>query len=386
VSELDQEIKAIASPTPMERHRFHLLDAMRGIAAILVVLYHVPVIFKHSLDFPNSFLAVDFFFCLSGFVIAFSYEQRLRDHLNFRDFMVVRLTRLYPLFALGLAIGIVRAIFLAHLVSRIHWPAFLSLIGISAALIPNFFFPAASILLFPLDHPAWSLFYELIANAVYAVILRRHIARIGLPLVCLASLVALIAITIWHSSLDFHGAMPDSWIGLPRVGFSFIAGVLLFHLLKRQGENRLSGPVSWISGAIAVALLFAALTATSAWTRTGPYQASAIILLFPALVYFGARCTLPAALNHICAALGDASYPLYIIHAPLMLPSFYGNPPHLIVKYSHALPYFLIPYLGFLVFLSWWLGHSFDAPVRKRLTRAYKSFIAKQPALSTQTR
>src|ERR1039458_3367376 len=84
----------------MERPRFHLLDAMRGIAAILVVLYHIPSIFKHTLDFPNSILAVDFFFCLSGFVIAFSYEQRLRDHLNFRDFMVVRLTRLYPLFAL----------------------------------------------------------------------------------------------------------------------------------------------------------------------------------------------------------------------------------------------------------------------------------------------
>ena len=80
------------------------------------------------------------------------------------------------------------------------------------------------------------------------------------------------------------------------------------------------------------------------------------------------------------------SYPLYIIHAPLILPSFHdGNPPQLIVKYGRELPYFLIPYLGFLVLLSWLLAHFFDTPVRKRLTRAYKSFIAKRPALSTQT-
>ena len=120
-----------------------------------------------------------------------------------------------------------------------------------------------------MNHPAWSLFFELIANAVYAVILRRHVARIGLPLVCLVSLAVLIALTLRHASLDFHAAVPDSWIGFARVGFSFTAGVLLFHLLQRHGANRLSGPASWIGSAVAVALLLAALTSTYAWAKTG---------------------------------------------------------------------------------------------------------------------
>ena len=73
----------------MERHRFHLLDALRGLAAMLVVTFHTPAQLKYFLNFPNSFLAVDFFFCLSGFVIAFSYEDRLKQSLSLRNFMVV---------------------------------------------------------------------------------------------------------------------------------------------------------------------------------------------------------------------------------------------------------------------------------------------------------
>ena len=122
--------------------------SMRCAASLAILenraLSHPGHLQTHTLDFPNSFLAVDFFFCLSGFVIA-PIPSTAPNEPNTSSFprllMVVRLTRLYPLFALGLAIGVVRGIFLAHLVSRIHWPAFLSLIGLAAALIPNFLVP-----------------------------------------------------------------------------------------------------------------------------------------------------------------------------------------------------------------------------------------------------
>src|ERR1700761_6040207 len=95
----------------MARRTFETLNAMRGIAAIGVVLFHGRALW-HGAVAPHGYLAVDIFFMLSGFVIAHAYEERLRLGLSVAEFAKIRIIRFYPLYALGLTLGITRYLML----------------------------------------------------------------------------------------------------------------------------------------------------------------------------------------------------------------------------------------------------------------------------------
>jgi peptidoglycan/LPS O-acetylase OafA/YrhL len=107
-------------PAATRRHSFVILDALRGVAAAAVVTVHAPLFF-HSVATPGSvpdasghapmtgplfeaYLAVDFFFLLSGFVLAHAYGEKLNDGMTSCQFMRCRLIRLYPLYLLALVI------------------------------------------------------------------------------------------------------------------------------------------------------------------------------------------------------------------------------------------------------------------------------------------
>ncbi len=365
----------VAQPTSMERHRFHLLDALRGLAAILVVTFHAPSQLKYFLNFPNSFLAVDFFFCLSGFVIAFSYEERLKKSLTLRDFVVVRLIRLYPLYALSIIISFVRALNGSHLIQQLHsWSALATLVGMSILLIPNVLIPAAGTQLFPLNSPAWSLFLELVANVAYGCLFLWRIARVGVSLLCLTSLGVLTLIAFRYSTLDFGTARQGMSLGFARVGFSFSAGILLFRIFNSR-SSRLGGTLSLLGSVVAAGLLLAALMVSGRWSSAGLFQLLVVAVVFPALVYLGANCNVPAKITGLCAFLGDMSYPLYILHLPLMLPNIDLGSLRWLKHHQSVWPYILPAYMVFLVVISWWIGHSVDLPVRRRLTTAFKSFV-----------
>src|SRR5271170_6431289 len=89
------------------RHVLVTMDGVRGVAAICVMLGHfvVPLGVNHVLV-SSSFFAVDIFFCLSGFVLCYSYEDRLDHGLSAIDFIKLRLIRLYPIYIAGLALGV----------------------------------------------------------------------------------------------------------------------------------------------------------------------------------------------------------------------------------------------------------------------------------------
>jgi peptidoglycan/LPS O-acetylase OafA/YrhL len=360
----------------MERHRFHLLDALRGLAAVLVVTFHAPSLLNCFLTFPNGFLAVDFFFCLSGFVIAFSYEERLQKSLTLRDFLVVRLIRLYPLYALSIVIAFVRPLIGSHLIQQHHFSSSLAaLVGMSILLVPNFLIPSAGAQLFPLNTPAWSLFLELVANLAYGCLVLWRIARVALPLLCLASLGVLTFLAFHGSTLDYGTARQGIGFGFARVGFSFTAGILLFRIFNRS-SSRLNAAQSWLGSILAAGLLLAALMASARWSSRGPFQLLIVAVLFPALVYLGASCIVPRKITGFCAFLGDMSYPLYILHVPLMLPNFDPGSLRWLKHHPGVWPYILPVYIVFLVVACWWIGHSVDLPVRRRLTTAFKSFLA----------
>jgi peptidoglycan/LPS O-acetylase OafA/YrhL len=92
-----------------ELKRSYTLDAMRGIAAIIVVFDHLEIKLDHS-PTNSAHPAVDFFFVLSGFVIAAAYRPKLKNGMSIGSFFEARLVRLYPLFALGAALGLIIAV------------------------------------------------------------------------------------------------------------------------------------------------------------------------------------------------------------------------------------------------------------------------------------
>src|SRR5688572_27186028 len=90
------------------KQHFQILDGLRGIAALAVVIFHFmewifPDISNNFIG--HGFLAVDFFFCLSGFVIGYAYDDRIRK-MGTGAFFKARLIRLHPLVILGSVLGL----------------------------------------------------------------------------------------------------------------------------------------------------------------------------------------------------------------------------------------------------------------------------------------
>src|ERR1700740_1326729 len=90
------------------RRAFQTLDGLRGVGAFLVVMRHVPMLFG-PIRVPESFLAVDLFYLVSGFVVAHAYGARLERGGFFGEFVKTRLIRLYPLYLLGILVGVIPA-------------------------------------------------------------------------------------------------------------------------------------------------------------------------------------------------------------------------------------------------------------------------------------
>jgi peptidoglycan/LPS O-acetylase OafA/YrhL len=234
-----------------ERDRFVVLDGMRGLAALAVITDHVPSEIMRAL-LPGRYLAVDFFFVLSGFVLAHVYGQRLAQGMPVLSFMRVRLIRLYPLYFAAILISAAMAVIIAikGWEPFALWQVFTSFV-FALLLIPCppglSLWPNAP---FPLVGPSWSLFFELVINVVFALV-----GRILTPAVCLVFMAlgagALTLATIAGMDIGGH-AWSNILGGLMRVTFGFFAGVWLYKMRARWSAPPL--PV-WA----AFALLFAAM-------------------------------------------------------------------------------------------------------------------------------
>src|ERR1700753_2687803 len=159
------------------KQRFEILDGLRGIAALSVVTFHfMEIIYSdYSKNFiGHGFLAVDFFFCLSGFVIGYAYDDRIKE-MGVWEFFKSRLIRLHPLVVFGSVLGLLAFLFDPFGGnSQAYSAGKVVLIFITSALvIPYPVITERSFNLFGINAPAWSLFWEYVANIVYAFILCR---------------------------------------------------------------------------------------------------------------------------------------------------------------------------------------------------------------------
>jgi peptidoglycan/LPS O-acetylase OafA/YrhL len=336
---MTEQTQTIATPRPdtavstsaiaSAKGHYVILDGLRGVASLMVVVFHLFEAYAggnpQKQIVNHGYLAVDFFFLLSGFVIAYAYDDRWPAGMSQWAFYKRRLVRLQPMIVMGSLIG-------AALVAFQHFSIFPKLEAVSAwqivvvmllgcLMIP--LTPSAEIRgwteIYPLNGPAWSLFYEYIANILYAAGLWKLSNRALGVLVALAAL-ALVHLLVFGPRGDVIGgwALDASGIriGLTRVLFPFLAGVLLMRLGRRI---KVGGAFAVCSLLLVVALALPRFGGTERLWINGFYEAVCVIVLFPLIVVIGAgEKDVDGPSVRIARFFGDLSYPLYITHYPLI--------------------------------------------------------------------
>ncbi len=345
-------------PPQPERRAFQTLDGLRGVGAGLVVMRHVPSMFG-GVHVPESFLAVDLFYLVSGFVVAHAYGERLKTGGFLIPFVKTRIIRLYPLYAVGIAIGVVSA--LISIIGDPHgwwtWARLAEALATGAILFP--FVPGLDANGSSLDGPTWTLLPEIIANAVYAALIR-WMKPWGLVVIAAVSAVGVYQAEQLYGTLDVGYNSWDFWTALARVGFSFFAGVLVFRYF---GTRRIqSNWASW--GLVLVLGAILAWTPPDDWTDW--YELGAVLVAFPLLLIAAAHFEPGPRAGAAFSKIGLVSYGVYILHQPM------GNLARSAINNWPALK----PHNGWisgLLFmaavggLAWWLDDHYDAPVRKVL-------------------
>lgn len=279
--------------------RFIVLELLRGLAATLVVLHHQ----LHLPPVEHCYLAVDFFFILSGFVMAHAYDGRLAAGVSATQAMRQRIKRLWPTMAAGIAMGA-----LAALVAG-DPPA-----SIGGVAVQQFvFMPVLSSRtgIFPLDGVQWSLMFELIANAVHFTVLRRLSTRHLAACVVVTALL-LFSIAAANGTLAI-GDRPASWLyGFVRIAFPYCCGLLMHRVWSGHTIS-----VHWLVPAL---LLLEILLLTPPPAAGGQWWADPAIVVFalPAIVWFAASSGMSGRAGTVAVWYGRLSYPAYAFHLPLI--------------------------------------------------------------------
>ncbi len=312
---------------------YDLLDGLRGVAALLVLWYHVHEGFAFASGseviggLNHGDLAVDFFFMLSGFVIGYAYNDRWNGKMTLKSFFKRRLIRLHPMVVLGALFGVVAFC----LQGSVKWDG--THVGISlvmiALLLNMFFIPATGTRfdvrgngeMFPLNGPCWSLFFEYIGNIAYALIIRRLSTKVLTVLVVLLGIGLAAFATL---NVSGYGSIGVGWSLTPinflggslRMLFPFTMGLLLSRKFK---PTKIKGAF-WICSVILLALFIVPrINGLDPVCYNGIYESFCIIVAFPIVVWLGASgITTDAASTRICKFMGDISFPLYIVHYPIM--------------------------------------------------------------------
>lgn len=345
--------------TARSHSHFETLDGLRGVAAFAVVCLHMRDLIGGYLTPSSAYLAVDFFFCLSGFVICHAYQRRLQSDLGLRDFAALRIARLAPLYLLGMGLGLMTAV-LAVMMGKgeVRESAVDSLVGIVGFLglpAPSY---GVSHALFPLNVPAWSLFFEIIANGFFAVFLKYGFRnRLGIYFGLAA--IALIGSAFFLGSLDGGNDWRTALVGLARVAWGFPAGCLVYALWKRRLLSDWSGG-SWAVYPLLGFLLFVDLPPEF----RALFDGSMALLICPLLILWAAYRQPAGMVGRIEREIGAMSYAIYIVHVPLgflyaaLIARLFGVPA------SDLAPLGGLLFLPLLLVFAWLADRYFDAPVR----------------------
>ena len=393
-----------------------LLDGLRGVAALMVLWYHVFEGFafaKGSIieTFNHGHLGVDFFFLLSGFVISYAYDDRwfndkslksndkssTNKKLTIWSFFKRRLIRLHPMLVMGAFIGLICFLLQGGVKwdgssTPIHWT-------LIAFVLTLFFIPAypgasydirGNAEMFPLNGPSWSLFFEYIGNILYALFIRKLSNKMLTVLVGATGIL-----WIWFVAFDISGydMIGIGWTldvvnffgGLLRMMFPFTLGMLMARLFsQRTTDNRrqsfFTNNIFWIATIVLFALFSVPYISGEDVTSRVPtlanislngiYELFCIMVVFPLIVWIAALSDSAQSkfTLRISKFLGDLSYPLYIVHYPVMY-LFYA---WLIKNQYYTLGetwQMVILVLTVCIVLAYACLKLYDEPIRKKLSK-----------------
>lgn len=354
---------------------YNILDGLRGIAALMVVCFHLFEAFATShLDqrINHGYLAVDFFFILSGFVVGYAYDDRWKK-MTVAEFLKRRFIRLHPMVVMGAVIGAVMFYFQGCSVwdvSTVSMSMLLVATLLNALLIPAA--PGSEIRglgeMYPLNGPSWSLFFEYIGNILYAFFIRKLPTRALSVLVVLAG-CGLAAFAVWGPLGDICVGFAMDGVNMTggslRLLFAFSAGLLLSRVFK---PIHIKGAF-WICSLAVVALLSVPRIGGGEhlWMN-GLYDTVCAVVFFPLLVYLGASGkTTDKITTRVCKFLGDISYPLYMVHYPFIY-LYYAWVKNENLTFEQSLPGAAALVAGSVI-LAYLCLKLYDEPVRRFLTK-----------------
>jgi peptidoglycan/LPS O-acetylase OafA/YrhL len=346
------------------KQHYEILDGLRGFAALSVVIFHfMEVAYPDgSKNFiSHGFLAVDFFYCLSGFVIAYAYDDRI-GKMGIVEFFKSRIIRLHPLVVLGSILGLLGFLFDpfgGH--PELYSNGKIALIFLASIfLIPLPIMPERYFNLFSFNAPSWSLFWEYVANMVYAFVLYK-VSRRFLFLLTILSAIVLGFVSYKAGSLLGGWAGENFWDGSARISYSFLAGMLIY-----RSNWIIKSKFGFVS--LCVLLMLSFIMPYSKWNWLT--QPAVVIFYFPFIIALGAGATLTHGLKKLCVISGKISYPLYMTHYAFIwvFGNYYANNK---VGTPQLVSIIVIGTI-LLVGMAYLIMIFYDIPLRKYLTEKRK--------------
>jgi peptidoglycan/LPS O-acetylase OafA/YrhL len=373
---LEQKFKYMNNNTLTSKPHFPILDGLRGVAALMVVAFHIFEAHATShLDqiINHGYLAVDFFFLLSGFVIGYAYDDRW-DKMSIGNFFKRRLIRLQPMVIMGMIIGAL----LFYFQDSVLWPVIhevpvwkmllVMFIGFTLIPVPTSLDIRGWAEMHPLNGPGWSLFYEYIANIMYALFVRKF-SKTALSILVFIAGCALIHLAITSPKGDIIGGWsldPEQMhIGFARMMYPFFAGLLLFRIGKLA---QVKNAFFWCSLLVIIALAMPRIGGSEHLWLNGVYDSAVVILFFPLVIFLAASGEITSKFSsRVCKFFGDISYPIYITHYPIIY-IYTGWAVDTKIPFSQAFPISILVFLSCIA-LAYTCLKLYDVPVRQWINK-----------------
>lgn len=364
--------------TVTAKPHYIILDGLRGVAAVMVVAFHIfeaHAASRFEQIINHGYLAVDFFFLLSGFVIGYAYDDRW-NKISIKEFFKRRLVRLQPMVIMGMIVG--AACF--YFQDSVLWPGIhdvpvwkmLLVMFIGFTLIPV---PLSMDIrgwgeMHPLNGPGWSLFFEYVANILYAIGIRKF-SKTALSVLVFIAGAALIYLGVKGGNGDLIGGWSieskQFTIGLTRVMYPFFAGLLLCRIAKL---TYIKNAFFWCSLFIIIVLALPRFGGTENLWVNGLYDSLSVILIFPLIVYAGACGKVSGKFaTGICKFFGDISYPIYITHYPIVY-IYTGWVQDHKFPIQDVVPYALLTFAACII-IAYACLKLYDEPVRRWLQKKF---------------
>lgn len=316
--------------TLSSKPHYEILDGLRGVAAFIIVIYHLCE--GCGIMLGHGYLGVDFFYALSGFVIGYAYDDRLQKGMTTSNFLKRRIIRLHPMVLMGTLIGLLFYYFgecaAFPLIGNSPWWTVLLLFFYCCLMLPmpNSWDIRGWQDFNSFNGNIWSLYWEYLANILYITLFHR------LPTIVLVVLTGIAACLTLDLTLniDCFGLLSarvgapftvnggwsitssELYVGAVRLLFPFLCGLVISRLHKFISIKR---AFLWCSILVVSLLLYPQHDGLA----NGLYEATTILFFVPLTISIGAGSHIYGKQTHrFCKFLGDISYPLYITHLPFI--------------------------------------------------------------------